>query len=305
MKDYYKILELKFGAKEEDIKKAYRILAQKYHPDKHFGNKKYDELFKEINEAYSVLSEPLKKSSYDIKYRNYFFQQSSSTNTNNTSSSSGNNQNSNTKKEENTGDTKTNTHQANSMNKETFSDKSKFYNNNTFRFVFLILVAGIVFLIYKWKDISAYYDEKDRKEKYDRFISSVQEAKKFNESSISALKIPRITLETRWKDDLMYYKLYIHAKDKEEDNKYKRLLIDTSRNDLYFETRVKTIDKISANFLDKDGFKIYTLNIPISDMTRILDDSGNAIGYTINSNIAMKPELYKDFESWELTYTTN
>lgn len=305
MKDYYKTLELKFGAKEEDIKKAYRILAQKYHPDKHFGNKKYDELFKEINEAYSVLSEPLKKSSYDIKYRNYFFQQSSSTNTNNTNSSSGNKQNSNTKKEENTGDTKTNNHQANSMNKETFSDKSKFYNNNTFRFVFLILVAGIVFLIYKWKDISAYYDEKDRKEKYDRFISSVQEAKKFNESAISALKIPRITLETRWKDDLMYYKLYIYAKDKEVDNKYKQLLIDTSRNDLYFETRVKTIDKISANFLDKDGFKIYTLNIPISDMTRIVDNSGNAIGYTINSNIAMKPELYKDFESWELTYTTN
>ena len=306
MKDYYKTLELKFGAKEEDIKKAYRILAQKYHPDKHFGNKKYEELFKEINEAYSVLSDTSKKSSYDIRYRDYFFKQSSSTNTNNTNSSTGSNTNSNTKKEENTDNTKTNNQQANSMNKETFNDNTKFYNNNIFRFTFLLLVVGIGFLIYKWKDISAYYDEKDRKEQHERLISSVQEAKKFNETAISPLKIPRVTLETRWKDDLMYFKFHLIAKDKEgEDNKYKRLLFDTSRNDLYFETRVKTIDKIIINFLDKDGFKIYTLNIPISDMTRILDSNGNAVAYTINSNIIMKPELYKDFQSWELTYTSN
>lgn len=304
MKDYYKTLELKFGAKEEDIKKAYRFLAQKYHPDKHFGNKKYDDIFKEINEAYSVLSEASKKSSYDIRYRDYFFRQSSSTNTNNTNSSSGNNSNTYTKKEETTDDTKTNNQQKNSMNKETFTDNTKFYNNKIFRFIFLLLVVGVGILIYKWKDISAYYDEKDSKEKYERLISSIQETKKFNELDLSELKIPRVTLETRWKEGLMYYKFYIISKKKNESS-YKSLLPDSLQNDTYFETRVKTIQKINIEFMDKDGFKIFSLPISISDMTRNIDDNGNAIAYSINANIQMKPELYKDFQNWEFTYVTN
>ncbi len=304
MKDYYKTLELKFGAKDEEIKKAYRVLAQKYHPDKHFGNKKYDDFFKEINEAYSTLSDSLKKSSYDIRYRDYFFQQSSSTNTDNTNSSSGSNSNSNTKKEESTENAKTNNQQANSMNKENFTDKTKFYNNNFFRVAFLLLIVGIGFLIYKWKDISSYYDEKDRKEKYAQLISSIQETKKYKETAMSALKIPRVTLETRWKDDLMYYKFYLISK-RNEDDKYSSLLNDSLKNDLYFETRVKTIEKITINFLDKDGFKVYTLIIPISDMTRIVDSNGNATAYMINSNIQLLPTLYKDLADWELVYSSN
>lgn len=303
MKDYYKILELKFGVREEDIKKAYRVLAQKYHPDKHFGNKKYDEFFKEINEAYSVLSDPLKKSSYDIRYKDYFFRQSS-TNGNSANSSTNNNTNENSKKEQGNGNTKKDNQQSNSMNKDALTKNDKFYNNKAFRYGFLLFIVGIVFLIYEWKNISNYYDEKDKKENYERLVSSIQEAKKFNESAIAALKIPKITLETRWKDDLMYYKFYLLNKGKEKDNSYVRLLDDSLKTDLYFETRVKTMDKITVNFLDKDGFKIYILNIPINGMTRIVDGDGNVIGYTINSNITMKPELYKDFQSWELTYTT-
>lgn len=63
--DYYEVLGLKKGAAADEIKKAYRKLAVKYHPDKNPGNKEAEERFKEINEAYAVLSDPQKKSQYD------------------------------------------------------------------------------------------------------------------------------------------------------------------------------------------------------------------------------------------------
>lgn len=62
MKDYYKILGINKGASEEDIKKAFRKLAHKYHPDKSGGDEKK---FKEINEAYQVLSNREKRAQYD------------------------------------------------------------------------------------------------------------------------------------------------------------------------------------------------------------------------------------------------
>ncbi len=64
-KDYYEILGLKKGASPEEIKKAYRKLAVKYHPDKNPGDNKAEDRFKGINEAYAVLSDPQKKSQYD------------------------------------------------------------------------------------------------------------------------------------------------------------------------------------------------------------------------------------------------
>lgn len=64
-RDYYEILGLKKGASPDEIKKAFRKLAIKYHPDKNAGDKKAEDRFKEINEAYAVLSDPQKKSQYD------------------------------------------------------------------------------------------------------------------------------------------------------------------------------------------------------------------------------------------------
>lgn len=64
-KDYYKILGVERNATKEDLKKAYRKLAVQYHPDKNPGNKESEAMFKEIAEAYDVLSDDQKRSKYD------------------------------------------------------------------------------------------------------------------------------------------------------------------------------------------------------------------------------------------------
>ena len=64
-KDYYKILGVERNASEDDIRKAYRKLAMKYHPDRNPNDKEAEERFKEINEAYQVLSDAKKRGHYD------------------------------------------------------------------------------------------------------------------------------------------------------------------------------------------------------------------------------------------------
>jgi len=64
-KDYYKILGVDKNSTPDDIKKAYRKLARKYHPDVNQNNKVAEEKFKEISEAYEILSNPEKKNEYD------------------------------------------------------------------------------------------------------------------------------------------------------------------------------------------------------------------------------------------------
>ena len=64
-RDYYEVLGVDKGASDDEIKKAFRQQAKKYHPDLHPGDKEAEAKFKEINEAYSILSDPDKKSKYD------------------------------------------------------------------------------------------------------------------------------------------------------------------------------------------------------------------------------------------------
>lgn len=76
-KDYYAILGLSKSASAEEIKKAYRKLARKYHPDLNPGDRNAEARFKEINEAYEVLSEPEKRQKYD-QFGQYWKQAGSS-----------------------------------------------------------------------------------------------------------------------------------------------------------------------------------------------------------------------------------
>src|SRR5438045_9113100 len=70
-KDYYKILGVDKKASESEIKKAYRKLAQQYHPDRNPKNSAAHEKFKEINEAYEVLGDAQKRQKYDLLGANY------------------------------------------------------------------------------------------------------------------------------------------------------------------------------------------------------------------------------------------
>ena len=64
-KDYYELLEVSRDADGETIKKSYRRLAMKYHPDRNPGDKEAETKFKEINEAYDVLKDSQKRAAYD------------------------------------------------------------------------------------------------------------------------------------------------------------------------------------------------------------------------------------------------
>lgn len=64
-RDYYEVLGVQKGCSEDELKKAYRQMAKKYHPDLHPDDKEAEAKFKEVNEAYEVLSDPQKRSRYD------------------------------------------------------------------------------------------------------------------------------------------------------------------------------------------------------------------------------------------------
>ena len=81
-KDYYKILGVSFKCSADEIKKSYRQLALRYHPDKNAGNKEFEEKFKLILEAYETLSNENKRIIYDYDYKKHFHNNSEEKETN-------------------------------------------------------------------------------------------------------------------------------------------------------------------------------------------------------------------------------
>ncbi|CAL4042508.1 molecular chaperone DnaJ [Buchnera aphidicola] len=75
-KDYYQVLGVNNSSEERDIKKAYKRLAMKYHPDRNQGDKNAEKKFKEIKEAYEILTDPKKRTAYD-QYGHSAFEQGS------------------------------------------------------------------------------------------------------------------------------------------------------------------------------------------------------------------------------------
>ena len=65
VRDYYEVLEVERGCSDEDLKKAFRRLAMQHHPDRNAGCTDSEARFKELNEAYSVLSDANKRAAYD------------------------------------------------------------------------------------------------------------------------------------------------------------------------------------------------------------------------------------------------
>lgn len=308
MKDYYKSLELNFGATSTDIKTAYRRLAKKYHPDLHFGNKLFEEKFKEINEAYSILNDKAKKDIYDINYQKSKYRQS----TNNNSSNSTNNSEKKEQKQEPNSEPKTKYQNTTKEKpKNMINDFTNIFNtiykNKLYRYigVFAIIISSIY--IYKKDDISKYYDEQEKKEKYELLIYGLENTKKFENTSIPSLDIPKLSLETKWKNELMYYKFTISSVGdtiRIGNKEYPPLQrLDFLNGENYFKIKVNTVREFTLNFLDEDGFKVHSMDIPSSEMSETVDEKGIVVGYSVNSNLKIKPELYKEFSKWEIAYT--
>jgi DnaJ-class molecular chaperone len=80
MKDYYSILGRNPDASADEIKKAYREMAKKYHPDTNSGNKELEEVFKQVVEAYETFSDSKKRMEYDEKWQQHERAMAQSTN---------------------------------------------------------------------------------------------------------------------------------------------------------------------------------------------------------------------------------
>ena len=88
MENYYKILGVSENVTNEELKKVYRKLAKKYHPDANVGNTQAEEMFKKVSKAYEVLSDETSRAKYDREIKGNFNNFDTNTNNKKTSTSS-------------------------------------------------------------------------------------------------------------------------------------------------------------------------------------------------------------------------
>ena len=303
MKDYYASLELNFGASQSEIKASYRRLAKVYHPDLHFGNRVYEEKFKEINEAYSVLNNEELKNKYDLNYLNNIRYKSSKKSEQSANSSKDEKQ---SQKQEPKNANRQNTNNMIDNILIFLKTKSK---KELYRYGAVFAVIIITIYIFTKDSISNHFDEIEKKANYELMIAKIEKSQNFDDIAMLSLDIPKVSLETKWKNGLMYYKFSINSVGDSIKIGEKTIAplktIDSVSGVNYFKIKVNTVRQFNLDFLDKEGFKVYSLAISLDEMTQIVDNDGVVVGYTVNSNIKIKPELYYDFAKWDITYYNN
>lgn len=131
-KNYYQLLDIKTTASYEEIKKAYRTHASKFHPDKHNGDKFFEEKFKDIKEAYDILSNQEKCKNYDLSFNSF-----------NNSNYTHNNKNESSDSEKRHNEQKENKKTNNREPEKLFDEKSE-QRKKCFT---TIIICGSVFLI--------------------------------------------------------------------------------------------------------------------------------------------------------------
>jgi hypothetical protein len=171
------------------------------------------------------------------------------------------------------------------------------------KIVLILTLVLAISLVFSWDKINSSYLVQKKQKETQKLFQEIGITKSYEDMSITDLHIRKATLQTRWKNGLMYYKIYLIA-----DSTINNNVINDNKSEypIYsLEDEIKTVNKIIIELLDQDGFKLFSFNIDYDDLTRVINKDGRFLAFSINSNIRIDPNLYKDFDKWIISYTKN
>lgn len=280
MKDYYEILGIEYLSTHEEIKKAFRELVKKYHPDKNIEPS--DEKIKNIIEAYKVLSDNDRRKGYDIKYSENF---------NKNQENYENNNSEKTTSQEDIEDKFEEEYKENDFRMKDNSKENTKYKIKNLRF-YILISSILLFLIIIWRPLNEYVGKYEKAKNEKNLILRINQTKKFNPKYFSILNA-NINLKTRWSENKIYYILQVELKNNESDSTAKIL----NRNKLY------NLNSMDINFLDKDGFKIQTIQIQNGDFVHIKNKQNQLIGLEVNKSLSFDKLIYSKVYDFSIAYT--